>query len=517
LERDFVPGQWDVVVVGSGNAALCAGIAAREAGADVLIIEKADEGMAGGNSKYTAGAMRIVYDCDADLLPLLRNPTDDRLSNVDFGSYRSEQFERDLLGFNDGLPLSREQRILIDESYPTACWLADHDVKFEPIFSRQSYKKDGKDVFWGGLTLAAQNEGVGLVEAELSAFKRLGGEIRFETELVDFRVDHDRICGVVVKTSDGASEEIRCGAVVLGCGGFQANPAWRRELLGENWVNAKVRGTPHNTGKGLELAFRIGARRHGRFESCHATPMDYFMPDYGNLDLPHDQRKNYRKICYFLGVMINADGNRFVDEGANFRNYTYAQFGSEVMRQPDHIAWQIFDAKVDHLLYGEYHFFDAHYVEADTLDGLIDKLPAMKNPMQAKATLSAYNDAVNDKVPFQPAVLDGKNTVGLALPKSNWAQKLDTSPFKAYPVTGGITFTYGGLEVGPAGGVIAEDGHEIEGLYACGELIGGVFHNGYPGGSGLTSGAVFGRRAGYGAARFAKRPLSPRAVYDEKA
>lgn len=223
------------------------------------------------------------------------------------------------------------------------------------------------------------------------------------------------------------------------------------------------------------------------------------MKNYGNLDIPPGERKNYRKICYFLGVMLNANGDRFVDEGINFRNYTYAQFGRAVLEQPQHFAWQIFDAKVMDLLYGEYHFHHASYVEAETLEELVTKLEGV-DADAALATLNAYNEAVMDDVDFDPTSLDGKGTEGLALAKSNWAQKFDTAPYRAYPVTGGITFTYGGLEVDDAGAVLREDGSAIDGLHACGELVGGVFYGGYPGGSGLTSGAVFGRRAGYGAA-----------------
>jgi tricarballylate dehydrogenase len=282
----------------------------------------------------------------------------------------------------------------------------------------------------------------------------------------------------------------------------------RARYIGQGWARAKVQGTPHNTGKGLEMAFELGARAYGRYAGCHATPMDLHTPGYGNLDLPHLERKHYRKICYFLGTMINAKGERFVDEGKDFRNYTYAQFVRAVLEQLNHLAWQIFDAKVDHLLYSEYKFHDAHFVEADTLDGLIAKLDGLEGKAKARATIDGFNAAVNEAVAFDPTRKDGKGTPGLALPKSNGAQKIDTPPFKAYPVTGGITFTYGGLEVSGTGGVVHRRGHDIPGLYACGELVGEVFFNGYPGGSGLTSGAVFGRRAGYGAAQGIGRPPS---------
>ncbi|WP_299588111.1 FAD-dependent tricarballylate dehydrogenase TcuA [uncultured Tateyamaria sp.] len=484
-----------VVVVGSGNAALCAGIAALEAGARVLMLEKGDEALAGGNTKYTAGAMRFAYDGNADLMPLLRDPEDDRLPVTEFGSYTADAFAQDLLGFNDGRPLSPEQEVLIARSGDTMTWLAGHGVKFDPIYSRQSFEKDGRHVFWGGLTLAAANEGVGLFDMEMAAFQRLGGEIRYEAAVTGLIHENNCVAGVMV-----GSEEVRADAVILACGGFEANAEMRASYIGADWTKAKVRGTPLNTGDGLTMALAAGAEEYGFFGGCHATPMDLHMADYGNLEIPHGARKNYRKICYFLGVMLNARGERFVDEGLNFRNYTYAQFGRAVLEQPGHFAWQIFDAKVFDLLYEEYTFEDAHFVSADTLADLIPLLDGV-DPAAAAATLEAYNDAVDESTPFDPTALDGKGTTGLALAKSNWAQRLNEGPFRAYPVTGGITFSYGGLKVDQTGAVLDTSEAAIPGLYACGEMVGGVFYNGYPGGSGLTSGAVFGRQAGAGAAQ----------------
>lgn len=488
-----------VLVVGSGNAALCAGIAALEKGADVLIVEKANEKEAGGNSRYTAGAMRFVYNSYEDLVPLLLNLDDEKLPNTDFGTYPKEKFQEDLLGFNNGLPLSLHQHLLIDKSYETLKWLGEHNIKFEPIYSRQSFEKDGKYIFWGGLTLAAQGEGVGLVEAELQTFRRLGGQIQYETAAKQLVLDGEQVCGLVCDTAQGEIT-ISADAVVLGCGGFEANPALRRKYMGEKWVQAKVRGTRHNMGKGIEMAIEAGAQFHGVPDGCHATPMDLHMPNYGNLEIPYIERKHYRKICYFLGVMLNANGERFEDEGINFRNYTYAQFGRSILHQPGGFAWQVFDHKVDHLLYSEYRFWDASFVEAETLEGLVEQLEGV-DQSKALHTLQQYNAAVDQETPFDPTILDGKSTQGLQPNKTNWANTLDTPPFKAYPVTCGITFTYGGLKVNEEAAVLNGDDQPIPGLFAGGELVGGVFYNGYPGGSGLTSGAVFGRLAGYSAAQ----------------
>lgn len=483
-----------VIIVGSGNAALCAAIAALESGARVTLLEKADQAMSGGNTKYTAGAMRFAYDGNADLLPLVRDQDDPRLPDTDFGSYTKTKFGADLLGFNDGRALSPEQETLIDRSGDTMRWLASHDVTFEPIYSRQSFQKDGKHIFWGGLTLAAENEGVGLFDMELAAVTKMGGTIRYNAAVTGLIHEGGRVVGVHV-----GDEQLRADAVILACGGFEASEALRVKYIGSHWDKAKVRGTPNNTGDGLRMAFEVGAAEYGLYGGCHATPMDLHMPNFGGFDLPHKERKNYRKISYFLGVMVNADGQRFVDEGSNFRNYTYAQFGRAILEQRGQFAWQVFDTKVLDLLYEEYRFHDAHFVEAASLPELVQKMEGV-DADAALATLEAYNSAVDEDVPFDPTSLDGKGTKGLALPKSNWAQKLDQGPYRAFPVTGGITFTYGGLHIDTQGRVLRADDTAIDGLYACGELVGGVFFAGYPGGSGLTSGAVFGRIAGAGAA-----------------
>ena len=487
-----------VVVVGSGSAALCAGIAALDAGADVRMIEAAPIDEAGGNSRYTAGAMRFAYANRDAILPLLANPEDERIDVTDFGAYPEEKFAADMLQFNAGEPLNELQRRLIADSYATVEWLTRHSIRFDPIYSRQTFQKDGQYVFWGGLTLEARGEGVGLVDAELAEFERLGGTIHYASECTELVAEAGRITGVVVRSPSGERVE-HCDAVVLACGGFEASRDMRVEFMGEDWGAAKVRGTPNNTGAGIRMAQAVGARLRGRPDGCHATPMDREMPEFGNPDIPFIERKHYRKICYFLGVMLNAEGQRFVDEGQNFRNYTYAQFGRAILQQPGNVAWQFFDQKVADLLYAEYRFKHATFFEADTLEALVGKLDGIDKE-GALRTLRGFNDAVDESRAFDPTVLDGRATAGLTLNKTNWANALDTPPYLAYPVTCGITFTYAGLDVGLEAEVLDTRGGPIPGLFACGELVGGVFSDGYPGGSGLTSGAVFGRIAGRSAA-----------------
>src|SRR3712207_919841 len=231
-----MPKDWDIIVVGSGNAALCAAIAAKEKGRDVLVIEKARPELAGGNSKYTAGAMRFVYNTKDELLPLLQDPGDPRLPSTDFGSYTAQKFAEDLLGFNDGRPLSAEQQALITQSYDAVRWLASHEVKFEPIYSRQSFQKDGRYVFWGGLTLAAKHEGVGLVDAEVRTFLELGDESRYDCGAVGLGVEDGRVAGVRTQNEAGETQDLRAGAVILGCGGFESNAELRTRFIGKDWA-----------------------------------------------------------------------------------------------------------------------------------------------------------------------------------------------------------------------------------------------------------------------------------------
>ena len=493
-----------VIIVGTGNAAMCAALSALEQGATVTMLEKSGHDLAGGNTKYTAGAMRFSYDSKADLLPLIKNHADPKLANADFGSYTQQQFSNDLLGFNESRELSPEQTTLISESGETMTWLASHGVKFEPIYSRQSFVKDGKYIFWGGLTLAAENEGVGLHEMQLAAVKKLGATVVYNCAVTGLLMESNAVAGVEITHQKNPANEvshqspteiIEAEAVILASGGFEANQALRMKYIGNHWDAAKVRGTPHNTGDGMSIALAAGAAEYGKMDGCHATPMDLHMPDFGDLNLDPKQRKNHRKICYFLGVMLNAKGQRFVDEGKHFRNYTYAQFGRAILEQPKQFAWQVFDQKTFDLLYEEYHFHGASFIQADTLEQLVTKMEGI-DASAALQTLTEFNEAVNVATPFDPTILDGKATQGLILNKSNWAQKIDQGPYRAYPVTGGITFTYGGLKINGQGQVLTDNGTTIDCLYACGELVGGVFYGGYPGGSGLTSGAVFGRIAG---------------------
>lgn len=485
-----------VIVIGCGNAALCAAISARENGAQVLVLERAPKKLRGGNSTFTAGAMRVAYD-DADaLVELMPDLTEDELATTDFGSYPEDLFFEDISRVTEHRADPDLADVLVKESMPTLRWMRDHGVGFLPIYGRQAFKVDGKFTFWGGLTVEARGGGPGLVDALVGEAERMGIEIRYEAEAIGLvRGDHG-VESVRVRDADGHVETLEAGAVVLAAGGFQANPEWRTRYLGPGWDLAKVRGTKFNTGEGIQIGLEIGAAAAGNWSGCHAVGWERNAPEFGDLAVGD----GYQKHSYPFGIMVNADGRRFVDEGADFRNYTYAKYGRVILNQPQQFAWQVFDQKVTHLFRDEYRIKQVTKVTANTIEELATKLEGV-NPEVFIEEVRAYNQAVRTDVSFNPNVKDGRRTDGLAVNKTNWANTLEDGPFEAYQVTCGITFTFGGLRINSDGEVLDQAGRHIPGLYACGEMAGGLFYFNYPGGSGLTYGAVFGRRAGEAAAR----------------
>jgi tricarballylate dehydrogenase len=488
--------HWDVIVVGGGNAALCAALSASESAERVLVLERAPEAEAGGNSRFTAGLMRIVYNGAGDLGRLIELSREE-IERTDFGTYTADQFLDDMARVTEYRCDPDLTEILVKESFPTALWMRERGVRFTAAWGRQAFKIEGRFKFWGGLTLEAVGGGPGLVESLTQLAKKRGIEIWYSARAVSLIADDAGVHGVVVKRA-GKTTEVKAKAAVLAAGGFQANPEWRTRYLGPGWELAKVRGTRFNTGDVIRMALDIGAAPVGNWSGCHAVAWERNAPEFGDLAVG-DQ---FQKHSYPWGVYINAEGRRFVDEGADFRNYTYAKYGRVILHQPGQFAWQIFDAKVKGQLRDEYRIKQVTKVTANTLEELVKKLDDV-NADAALKEIKAYNAAVRMDIPFNPNVKDGRCTTGLAVNKSNWANTLDTPPFEAYAVTCGITFTFGGLRINTDAQVISTDGEPIPGLYAAGELVGGIFYFNYPGGTGLTNGSVFGRIAGANAAKAA--------------
>ncbi|MEL6871802.1 MAG: FAD-dependent tricarballylate dehydrogenase TcuA, partial [Pseudomonadota bacterium] len=312
-----------------------------------------------------------------------------------------------------------------------------------------------------------------------------------------FVADGFAINGVKVRFADEI-KDIKARAVVLAAGGFQANPEMRTRYLGPGWDIAKVRGSRYNTGDGINMALNIGAATAGNWSGCHAVGWERNAPEFGDLAVGD----NFQKHSYPFGIMVNANGERFLDEGADFRNYTYAKYGRVILEQPGSFAWQVFDQKTLHLLRDEYRIRQVTKVTGDTLEDLAGKLEGV-DAARFLNEVAAYNRAVQTDVTFNPNIKDGRGTTGLSVPKSNWANTLDEGPFEAYAVTCGVTFTFGGVRIDPQARVLSTDYKPIPGLTAAGEMVGGVFYHNYPGGTGLMNGAVFGKLAGESAAAHA--------------
>jgi tricarballylate dehydrogenase len=490
--------DYDVVVVGAGNAAFCAALAAQEQGAKVVMLEAAPEEESGGNSRFTAGSIRVVYNGVDDIKTLVPDLTQAEIDTTDFGTYTADQFYDDMARVTQNRADPDLVELLVTRSFDTLNWMREKGVRFIPIYGRQAFKIEGKFKFWGGLTVESVGGGPGLVNMLTESAKKRGIEIRYQTRAIDLITNGDRVEGVRVR-HDGQVSDVRGKSVVLASGGFEANPEWRTRYLGPGWDLAKVRGSRFNAGDGIRMALDIGASPCGNWSGCHAVGWEMNAPEFGDLAVG-DQ---FQKHSYPFAIMVNATGKRFVDEGADFRNYTYAKYGRVILEQPGQFAWQIFDQKVKHLQRDEYRIRQITKRTANTIEELAKQLDGV-NAEQFVKTIKEWNAAVNKDVPFNPNVKDGRNTKGLAINKSNWANTVDQPPYEAYAVTCGITFTFGGLRINTDCEVLNTDYQPIRGLYAAGELVGGLFYFNYPGGSGLCSGSVFGKIAGTSAGKARK-------------
>ena len=487
--------NWDVIIVGGGNAAFCAALAAHEQGASVVMLEAAPVDEAGGNSAFTAGAMRVVYNGVEDILKLVPDLSKTEIETTDFGTYTQDQFFDDMARVTQYRADPDLVETLVTQSLDTLMWMREKGVRFVPIYGRQAFKIDGRFVFWGGLTLETVGGGPGLIEMWTDIAKREGIKVRYETRALDLISENNRVSGVKVRDNDG-EYDMTGKTVILACGGFQANTEMRTRYLGPGWDLAKVRGTRFNTGEGIRMAMDIGASPYGNWSGCHAVGWEMNAPEFGDLAVG-DQ---FQKHSYPFAIMVNATGKRFVDEGADFRNYTYAKYGRVVLEQPGQFAWQIFDQKTKHLQRDEYNIRQITKVTANTIEELAGKLDGVD--ADAFVTeIAEYNAAVNQDIEFNPNVKDGRTTEGLPVDKTNWANTIDQPPYEGYAVTCGVTFTFGGLRINNEGEVLNRDLKPIRGLFAAGELVGGIFYFNYPGGSGLTSGSVFGKQAGTSAGK----------------
>jgi tricarballylate dehydrogenase len=490
--------RYDVVVVGCGNAGLSAALAAQQAGGSVLILERAPRDQRGGNSMYTGGAFKFAYSSAEDITELVPDISPEQLAITDFGSYTEGDFLDDLARLTEYRTDPDLAEVLVKESKSTLLWHRDNGVTFLPKYHKDAFKVGGTYTFWGGDPLEVSAGGRGLIDTLVKTAESSGIEILYEARARALVVGRDGVTGIRVE-QHRTMHTIECGAVVLAAGGFEASADWRARFLGPGWELAKVRGTRFNTGDGIAMALDIGATATGHWSGCHAVSVDLNSPDFGDHRIGGN---HFERHSYAFGIMVNKLGKRFVDEGADFRNFTYAKYGAKVIQQPGQMAWQVFDASMDPYLRSEYRGRTSK-VTGDSLEALAKRMDGI-DEITFVATVAEYNAAVENTSAFNPTILDGVRTRGLELDKTNWALPFRTPPFAAYPVTCGITFSYGGLKINTDAEVIGQDGNPIPGLFAAGELAGGIHYFNYAGGSGLTAGALFGRRAGTGGVRHAR-------------
>lgn len=487
--------QPDVVVVGSGNAGFSAALTAREQGANVLIIEKAPREWIGGNSWFTAGAYRLSHDGLDDVGDLVE-PLEGR---IDLPPYTREDYHADMRRVTEDKCDPELTGILISEAREAAGWMRGKGIRWRLMDERQAHESGGHLRFWGGLAVGSVGGGEGLIDAYLRAIDSAGVRLRTEAPVNGLLMRDGSVIGVRVSRDGEPPEEIRAAAVVLASGGFEADAELRARFLGEDWRRARVRGTPHNTGEAMLAAVSVGAQPHGDWLGCHSIAWDAAAGSFGDRSVSN----RYSRQGYPFGLVVTIHGERFVDEGADFRNYTYAKYGAEILRQPEGMAFQIFDANSIGLISRiDYNTASASRSEATSIGDLADQAGIDRGGLER--TIREYNAAISSSA-FDPTVLDGKGTTGIHPPKSNWALPIDTPPFTAFAVVCGITFTFGGLRINSDGAVMNQTGNPLPGLFAAGETVGGLFHHNYPGGTGLASGTVFGRRAGRAAAALALR------------
>lgn len=458
--------RFDVLVAGGGNAALCAAISARRAGASVLVLEAAPAFYRGGNTRHTRN-MRCAHDSATEILT---------------GPYTEEEFWEDLLRVTGGETDEELARFMIRESKDILPWIVEQGIRWQPSLGGTLSLGRTNSFFLGG--------GRAMLNALYATAERLGVEVVYDAEVVDLDIEDGLFLGAQVALG-GSRVEVRAGTLVAAAGGFEANIEWLKQYWGEVADNFLIRGTPYNRGSMLRLLLDKGVQQIGDPTQCHAVAIDARAPKF-------DGGIITRLDCVVFGIVVNRHAERFYDEGEDVWPKRYAIWGRLVAAQPDQIAYIVFDEPSLKL------FMPSLYppIEASTIGELAQKLEL--DPAALEATVARFNDAVRPGT-FDPTVLDDCRTEGLAPPKSHWARRIETAPFYAYPVRPGITFTYLGTRVNKDARMIMADGKPSANMFAAGEIMAGnVLGRGYAAGIGMTIGSVFGRIAGREAASRAR-------------
>jgi len=484
----------EVVVIGGGSAAHEAAIAAKHYGAQsVVMLEKAPESQSGGNARYSGTGFRWAFDDVREIQDVVG------LSDEEFARYVVEPYTEDMF-FEDLMRVTRGRmdpglaRVLVGDSNAAIRWSKEMGLKWQvhtaTVIDGREYLQRGVEIhplnLGGGMTNGLSQ----LVQWDAIA-KRVGVEKRYEAKVIGINGDETGVRGVRVCAPEGRYE-IESAALIVCSGGFQANAAMRAEYLGPNADLMKVRGSRHNTGEVLRMLLDLGAKPTGHWQSGHASPIDAKAPDV-------ESGSAANRYTYPYCITLDENGRRFFDEGESFTSYTYAKTGWTIQRQPGGRAFQIGDSQTweQTPVAPAWHRPDTA-VWADTLEELAQLVGL--DPRAVMSTIRTFNEAIDDSNAFDPTRLDGRRTRGLAVDKTNWARQLDRPPYWCVEVTGGLTFTFGGVGIDAEGRVLSLTDRPIPGLYASGDILGLFFHN-YPSMTGQTRNLVFGRRAGRHAAQ----------------
>lgn len=485
--------HYDVLILGGGNAGCAAALAAMETTKSVAILEKAPLRDRGGNSALT-GHMRFAFNGIDDLRPLVRHMSETEINKLVAGGLpkRTESDIWDeIMRVTNNLSDEELLQVHVTESLKTVHWLASKGHDWVPAPPTNDN------------VLSMNGGGMGLQQRNFAMLEKAGTAFHYETTASELIEDKSgRVTGVRALTPQGYMT-FHAKAVVLACGGFEANAEMRARYLGPGWDTVHVRGVPFNTGDGFRMAMDIGALPHGSWSTCHASPQDIALPKF-TLPSVHVHKDSLHRYMYPYAIMVNTRGERFVDESWDTRGRTYASMGRELLAQPGGIAFQILDAKIREMDLYLPNYRKATTAKADTLEKLAEQLDLpVANFIK---TVREFNAAVQPgKYNPNRYQLDGKGTAGIYPPKSNYALEIDKPPFEAWPTRCGITFTFGGLKIEATTAQVQHvAGRPIPGLYAAGEMVGGLFVGAYASGSGMMAGATFGRIAGIHAAQSAK-------------
>lgn len=481
----------DILVLGAGNAALCAALEGAREGASVAVVEAADYDQRGGNTAYTLGVFRVGHNGNEDLNKLWPELSQEEMDLMDIPPYTNDTFYNELMERSGYKADPDLVEMLANQAYDTAHWFRDLGIRFLPMTGRVSFKdENGRYQLSGGQALNMVGGGQQAIHVLEEHCEKLGVSFYYETAGIDLLQDSSGAIGGLKVTNNGKVYELKSKAVVLACGGFEASPEMRARYLPQNADLLPVRGTPFNTGKGHEMALKVGAKAEGYWSGYHAVAVDMNIPMYGDMYIGDKFLRFSTPYC----IMVNKNGERFHDEGEDILSYTYCRMGPKLLKQPDYIGWQIFDQQTIHTIMDEYTTREATKVESDTLEGLAEKLEAEGvNKEKFLETVNEYNAACQNNATYNPNILDGLRTKGLEIEKTNWAMQINSPPYVAFGCRAGMTFTYGGIKINTDGEVQSEANQSIPGLYATGEIVGGLYYEKYMGGNGMVAGTIFGR------------------------